>query len=84
MLPVQVSEEFLQKALDTIENDPSKELKVDLENQTITLLSTGDSEKFDINPYKKECLLNGYDDIDYLLNNKSQIEAFEANRKVKL
>ncbi len=84
VLPVQVSEDFLKKVLDTIQNDPSHELKVDLENQTITLMATGDSEKFEINPYKKECLLNGYDDIDFLMSKKDLIEAFESNRKVAL
>jgi 3-isopropylmalate/(R)-2-methylmalate dehydratase small subunit len=84
LLPVQVSEGFLKKALDVIQNDPSKELKVDLENQTITLLATGESEKFDINPYKKTCLLNGYDDIDFLINSRDKIEAYEKNRKFAL
>jgi 3-isopropylmalate/(R)-2-methylmalate dehydratase small subunit len=84
LLPVQVSEGFLKKALDVIQHDPSKELKVDLENQTITLLATGESEKFDINPYKKTCLLNGYDDIDFLINSRDKIEAYEKNRKFAL
>jgi 3-isopropylmalate/(R)-2-methylmalate dehydratase small subunit len=84
LLPVQVSEGFLKKILDTVKNDPNKELKVDLENQTITLLATGESEKFDISVYKKECLMNGFDDIDYLMNKKDLIMNFEANRKVAL
>ena len=79
LLPVQVSESFLTKVFAAIEKSQSK-LKVDLENQTITILATGDSEKFDINPYKKTCLINGYDDIDYLINLKSKIEEFETNR----
>jgi len=56
-------------------------LTVDLEAQTITINSTGSSEKFEINSYKKTCLLNGYDDIDYLLNMKAEIEAFEQSKK---
>lgn len=80
LLPVQVSEGFLSKILTAIEKDPATKLRVDLENQTITILSSGDSEQFEINPYKKTCLLNGYDDIDYLLSIKDKIEAFETSR----
>lgn len=80
LLPVQVSEGFLSKILAAIEKDPATKLRVDLENQTITILSSGDSEQFEINPYKKTCLLNGYDDIDYLLSIKDKIEAFETSR----
>ena len=80
LLPVQVSEGFLEKIFETIEKDPNTEIHVDLEIQTITLLRTGEKEEFDINPYKKECLLNGLDDIDYLLQMKDKIEEFEANR----
>ncbi|MDP4210078.1 MAG: 3-isopropylmalate dehydratase small subunit [Bacteroidota bacterium] len=80
LLPVQVSEDFLAKIFAAIEKDNKTNLKVDLENQTITLLATGDSEKFDINPYKKTCLTNGYDDIDFLLSIKDKIEAFEQAR----
>jgi 3-isopropylmalate/(R)-2-methylmalate dehydratase small subunit len=80
LLPVQVTEGFLAKIFAAINKDPKTKLKVELENQTITLLVTGESEKFDINPYKKTCLINGYDDIDYLLNMKDKIEAFEKAR----
>lgn len=80
LLPVQVSEGFLSKIFAAIEKNPSTKLKVDLENQTITLMATGESEKFDINPYKKTCMINGYDDIDYLINMKDKIEAFEKSR----
>jgi 3-isopropylmalate/(R)-2-methylmalate dehydratase small subunit len=80
LLPVQVSEDFLVKIFNAIEKDVKTKLKVDLSTQTITLVATGESEKFDINPYKKTCLLNGYDDIDYLLNMKSKIDEFEKNR----
>jgi len=80
LLPVQVSEDFLAAILEAIGKDPGVKLKVDLESQEITLLSTGETESFQINPYKKECLLNGYDDIDYLLNIKEKIAAFEEAR----
>jgi len=78
-LPVQISDAFLESIFNEIEKDPATELKVDLENQEITLLTKGKKESFEINAYKKECLLNGYDDIDYLLNLKDKIEAFEKN-----
>ncbi len=80
LLPVQISEIFLSKIFDAVEKDPSTQLKVDLENQEIILLSNGEKESFEINSYKKECLMNGYDDIDYLLNIKDKIEQFEQNR----
>ncbi|HEY5393305.1 MAG TPA: 3-isopropylmalate dehydratase small subunit, partial [Hanamia sp.] len=74
VLPVQVSEEFLQKIF-SLKNGST--LSVNLENQTITIDATGESEKFNINHYKKTCLLNGYDDIDYLVNIKQDIINFE-------
>jgi 3-isopropylmalate/(R)-2-methylmalate dehydratase small subunit len=77
VLPVQVSDAFLEKIFDL---GPESVLLVDLEKQTITILSTGDSAAFDINSYKKTCLLNGYDDIDYLLSMKPAIEKFETER----
>lgn len=80
LLPVQVSDHFLKKIFQAIEKDPDTLLRVDLENQTITLLETGAYEHFEINPYKKKCLLNGYDDIDYLLSIKDKIEAFANSR----
>lgn len=80
LLPVQISEGFLEKIFEAIEKDPATKLKVDLVNQEITLLTTGDKENFEINSYKKECLLNGYDDIDYLLSLKDKIEKFEQSR----
>ena len=76
LLPVTVSESFLQKLLAAVEKDPSTEMEVNLEKQTIT--AAGETESFDINSYKKTCLLNGYDDIDYLLNSKKEIEEFET------
>ncbi|MFK7909190.1 MAG: 3-isopropylmalate dehydratase small subunit [Akkermansiaceae bacterium] len=77
VLPVQVSEEFLAKLFAAIEADPKTTLTVSLPDQTITLDATGDSESFEINGYKKNCLANGYDDIDYLLSNKDKIEQWE-------
>lgn len=76
VLPVTVSDEFLHKALRAIETNPATELSVDLETQTITL-EDGASETFDINPYKKTCLMNGYDDIDYLLSLRDEIRKYE-------
>jgi 3-isopropylmalate/(R)-2-methylmalate dehydratase small subunit len=78
--PVQVTDEFLEKIFSAIKADPSTQLEVDMENQSIRILSTGDEARFDINPYKKECLINGYDDIDYLLNLRKEIETYETSR----
>ena len=78
LLPVTVSDEFLQKIFSAVEKNHQTEIEVNLQNQTITLTSTGDQEKFEINDYKKTCLLNGYDDIDYLLSIKPEIEKFET------
>ncbi|GGD09485.1 3-isopropylmalate dehydratase small subunit [Hyunsoonleella pacifica] len=80
VLPVQVSADFAQKLFDAIEADPKAEIKVDLPNQTVTLLSTGESESFDINGYKKGNMLNGFDDIDYLQNMKDEVKAFAETR----
>ncbi len=77
LLPVQVSDEFLAGIFETTESDPSAQFVVDLESQTILNINTGISVKFEINSYKKECLLNGYDDIDFLLSLKDEIVAFE-------
>jgi 3-isopropylmalate/(R)-2-methylmalate dehydratase small subunit len=82
LLPVQVSEEFLAKIFKSIQADPKTEIEVNLEKQQIKILSSGETEKFDINPYKKQCLLNGYDDIDYLLSIKDKIDSFEKNRTI--
>jgi 3-isopropylmalate/(R)-2-methylmalate dehydratase small subunit len=76
LLPVTVSEDFLQKLFAAIKKDPATRINVDLEAQTISL-PTGESETFEINNYKKTCLLNGYDDIDYLLSIRDEIEQFE-------
>lgn len=77
LLPVVVSPSFSQKLFSEIEKNPSTEIKVDLENQTIEITSTKESERFDINPYKKTCMMNGYDDIDFLLSLKDKIQEFE-------
>ncbi len=80
LLPVQVSEEFLTGMFATIESDPTAKFEVDLEKQTIRNINRSAEFRFDINPYKKECLLKGYDDIDYLLSLKKEIEAFETTK----
>jgi len=80
LLPVQVSEDFLKKIFSAVEKYPEELLNVNLQEQSISIASTGESEKFDINPYKKTCLLNGYDDIDYLISIKADIEAYEKKR----
>ncbi len=77
VLPVVVSEGFLAELFESIKNDPQMKVKVDVPNQTVTNLATGKSEKFEINGYKKYCLMNALDDIDYLLQQKSKIEAYE-------
>ena len=81
LLPVTVSETFLKKIFDTVEKNPLTEIEVNLGQQTIALKEnskTIDQENFEINNYKKTCLLNGYDDIDYLLSMKGEIEQFET------
>ncbi|WP_298342683.1 3-isopropylmalate dehydratase small subunit [uncultured Algibacter sp.] len=80
VLPVQVSVDFAQKLFDAIEADPKTEIKVDLPNQTVTLVLTGESESFNINGYKKDNMLNGFDDIDYLQNMKEEVKAFAETR----
>lgn len=80
ILPVQVSAEFLNKIFEAIEADPKTELEVNLPEQKITILATGESESFDINGYKKHNLMNGFDDIDYLQAMKGEIKEFEAER----
>ncbi|MGD9929503.1 MAG: 3-isopropylmalate dehydratase small subunit [Mangrovibacterium sp.] len=77
LLPVVISPAFLEKIFATIENDPMSEFEVDLPSQTFTIKATGEAEQFEINPYKKHCLQNGLDDIDYLVSLKAEIEAFE-------
>lgn len=80
VLPVQISPEFSNEIFEAIYADANTELEIDLEAQTITLLSSGSKESFDINGYKKDNMLNGFDDIDYLQSMKSEIEAFTETR----
>ncbi len=80
LLPVQVSESFLAILFEAIDQDAGTLIRVDLQKQSITLPVKELTESFDINPYKKECLLNGYDDIDYLLSIKEKIIQFEKSR----
>jgi 3-isopropylmalate/(R)-2-methylmalate dehydratase small subunit len=82
LLPVQVSDEFLTILFAAIEADPEVEIKVDLENQVISIADTKQTESFDINPYKKHCMLNGLDDIDFLISKRDAIESFEAKARV--
>ncbi len=77
LLPVTVSPDFLAQIFSAVEADATSVIEVDLPAQTITIKATGVTESFEINSYKKTCLLNGYDDIDYLLSMKSEIETFE-------
>src|SRR5687768_15827089 len=90
LLPVTVSEEFLKTIFDKVNRDPLTELEVDLEKQTIKIISQvpsigGDLEEvFEISAYKKTCLLNGFDDIDYLLNLKPEIEKFESEHALDI
>ena len=81
LLPLQVTPSFLAILMKTVQENPETKIEVDLENQTISLSDTNVHENFDIDPYKKTCMINGYDDIDYLLSKKEMIEAFETQRK---
>lgn len=81
VLPVVVSEPFLAGLFASINDNPKTEVEVDLPNQTVTNKATGHSEHFEINGYKKHCLMNGLDDIDFLLQNKDKIEAWEQSNK---
>jgi len=81
LLPLQVTPSFLAILMKTVQENPETKIEVDLENQTISLSDSSVHENFDIDPYKKTCMINGYDDIDYLLSKKEMIEAFEIQRK---
>ena len=81
LLPVTVSEAFLQQLFKEVQSDPATAIEVNLSDQIIRLVSISGQETFDISPYKKTCLLNGYDDIDYLLNIKEEIEAWEQQHQ---
>jgi len=80
LLPIQVSEDFLAAIFAAVDKSHTAQLEVDLEQQTVTIADTGEQSSFEINPYKKSCLINGYDDIDFILNQKDLIEAFEKAR----
>ena len=80
VLPVVVSEQFLSELFSSIDQDHATQVRVDLPNQTVTNLATGHSEHFDINGYKKHCLMNGLDDVDFLVANRNKVEAFEKQR----
>jgi 3-isopropylmalate/(R)-2-methylmalate dehydratase small subunit len=77
LLPVQVTDKFLALLFESLDSDPSTRIMVDLENQVISFMPEGPLEKFEINTYKKNCLLNGYDDIDFLLSVKDKIGLWE-------
>lgn len=81
LLPLQVSPSFLDILMKTVQKNSETNIEVDLEKQTISLSDSNVYETFDIDPYKKTCMINGYDDIDYLLSKKEMIEAFEIQRK---
>lgn len=81
ILPVVVSESFLSAIFDAVSKDSKTELLVNLEKQEIEIVNSGAKESFEINGYKKICLMNGYDDVDYLLSVKDKIEEFELNNK---
>ena len=80
LLPVQVSPEFLHKLFTSVEKDPNEKISIDLEEQKIRIESSGESEHFDIDPYKKTCLINGYDDIDFLTSKLEAIKNFEKKK----
>jgi 3-isopropylmalate/(R)-2-methylmalate dehydratase small subunit len=80
LLPIIISEDLLKKLLNQIQKDPSTKVRIDLDKQTLSIEATGDTVKFAINPYKKECMLKGLDDIDYLLGMKTLITSFEKNK----
>lgn len=83
VLPVVVSEGFLENLFKEIEKNPATEITIDLPHQTITNEATGEQQSFEINPYKKACLTEGLDDVEYLLKNKEEIEKFEKERDLK-
>lgn len=80
LLPVTVSEEMLASIFEAVNANPATEIKIDLEAQTIEIVGTEAKSSFDIAPYKKQCLMNGYDDVDYLVSIRGEIEEFEKNR----
>lgn len=81
LLPIQVTPVFLEKLMNYVTSNPNGEITVNLEEQVISVESIGISEQFEINTYKKTCLMNGYDDIDYLLSKTNDIEVYETSKK---
>jgi 3-isopropylmalate/(R)-2-methylmalate dehydratase small subunit len=81
LLPVVIPEKFVQNLLSLIKRKPDSLVRIDLEKQLLMVLSTGESQAFEINPYKKECMLKGLDDIDYLLGIKDLIASFETKNQ---
>ena len=81
VLPVKVSEKMLAAIFAAVERDPATQIKIDLEAQTIRIVGTDMLEQFEITAYKKQCLMNGYDDVDYLVSIRPEIEAFESRRQ---
>ena len=84
ILPIQVSEDILQQLFQVVEKNANIQFEINLEAQTLSVLGTDIKTTFDIDPYKKTCLINGYDDIDYLLSKKDEIEAFELQKTQSL
>jgi 3-isopropylmalate/(R)-2-methylmalate dehydratase small subunit len=82
LLPIVISDDLLKKLHRLVREDPGTKVKIDLMDQTFTIIPTGDTVKFGINPYKKECLLKGLDDIDFLLSMKSQITSYEKTKSL--
>ena len=80
LLPITVDEAFLDQLFKQIEEDPKAEVEVSVPEQSVKIIASGDSRSFELDPYKKMCLINGYDDIDYLLSLKEKISAFEEAR----
>ena len=83
LLPVMVQENFLKDLLDLIIKEPGNKIRIDLAEQSLYVISSGESVRFEINPYKKECLMKGLDDIDYLLSIKNSITAYEFRNTLK-
>jgi 3-isopropylmalate dehydratase, small subunit len=84
LLTVEVSEYFLKKLFHVVEKNPKTKIKIDLMNQKVIILETGKFDVFYMHPYKKNCFINGYDDIDFLISIKDDVEIFEKNRKLFL
>lgn len=80
LLPVTVSEAMLAEIFSAVDKNPKAELKIDLEAQSIEIVGTEHKESFEISPYKKECLKNGYDDVDYLVSIRNEVKTFENKR----